>query len=182
MGDFEPSFVFETVLPSAAGNDSLTATYDQHQRELYSFALRTCRDAETAEDLVHEAFVRLLIESAAGRTPDNVRAWLFRVIANLAVTRARRANVARRALAFVVIRDTQEGPELKILEHERRSDLEIALSTLPADARTALLLAARGFSGPEIAAAIGRSDSATRTMMCRARMRLREQLASEVVR
>ena len=45
--------------------------------------------------------------------------------------------------------------------------------------QTALLLAARGLPGREVAAAIGRSEASTRTLMCRARMRLREQLRAQ---
>jgi DNA-directed RNA polymerase specialized sigma24 family protein len=51
-----------------------------------------------------------------------------------------------------------------------------ALAGLTPDARTALMLAAHGFTGHEIAEAIGRSDLATRSLLCRARLRLREQL------
>jgi DNA-directed RNA polymerase specialized sigma24 family protein len=42
--------------------------------------------------------------------------------------------------------------------------------------RTALLMAAQGVSGIEIADYLGRSPAATRTMMCRARLRLRAEL------
>jgi len=47
---------------------------------------------------------------------------------------------------------------------------------VPKDARTCLLMAANGFSGREIADAIGRSELATRALICRARIRLRESL------
>jgi DNA-directed RNA polymerase specialized sigma24 family protein len=65
-----------------------------------------------------------------------------------------------------------------VLEHERRSALEAALAELGDDARTALLMAANGFSGLEIAEAIGRTGLATRSMMCRARLQLRERLGT----
>jgi RNA polymerase sigma-70 factor (ECF subfamily) len=158
--------------------ERVAAIYDAHQGELFSFALRTSRDREAAEDLVHESFVRLIVEIEAGREPDNTRAWLYRVIANLAVSRGRRATVAQRQLGALVERGTASGPEPLFLEHERRSDLEAVLAELGADARTALLMAANGFNGMEIAEAIGRSGNATRTLMCRARLQLRERLGS----
>jgi DNA-directed RNA polymerase specialized sigma24 family protein len=43
-------------------------------------------------------------------------------------------------------------------------------------------MAAQGFSGREIAEAIGKSEMATRTMMFRARERLRIHLSKEDVR
>jgi RNA polymerase sigma-70 factor (ECF subfamily) len=164
--------------PAPRPSDLVAATYDAHQRELYSFALRTSRDPEVAEDLVHESFLRLIVEVEAGREPTNVRAWLYRVIANLAVSRARRAAVAQKQLGELLDRRTEGGPEPQFLEQERRSDLDVVLAELGEDARTALLMAANGFSGIEIAEAIGRSANATRSMMCRARLQLRERLSS----
>ena len=166
------------VEPAPQTAELVAAAYDAHQRELFSFALRTCRDREIAEDLVHESFVRLIVEVDAGRQPQNVRAWLYRVIANLAVSRARRAAVAQRQLGELLDRRTEGGPEPLFLENERRTDLELVLGELGADARTALLMAANGFNGLEIAEAIGRSANATRSMMCRARLQLRERLAA----
>jgi RNA polymerase sigma-70 factor (ECF subfamily) len=168
-----------TVAMSTSRSDEiLGAIYDDHQRELYSFALHACRDRDAAEDLVQESFVRLMIEVDAGRMPTNVRAWLYRVIANLAISRGRRSTVARRGLRSVAEPADDPGPEPAYLEGERRSDLEAVLGELGADARTALLMAANGFSGLEIAEAIGRSPNATRTLMCRSRIQLRDRLVS----
>ncbi|MDF2734527.1 MAG: polymerase, sigma-24 subunit, subfamily [Chloroflexota bacterium] len=156
----------------------VTAIYDAHQGELFSFALRSSRDREAAEDLVHEAFVRLIVELDAGREPANIRAWLYRVIANLVVSRARRAAVAQRQLGALVTQQVDGGPEPEFLEQERKQDIDAVLAEIGPDARTALLMAASGFNGLEIAEAIGRSAIATRALMCRSRLRLRERLGS----
>ena len=156
----------------------IATTYDAHQRELYSFALASTRDPEAAADLLQEAFTRLIVEIDAGRAPTNVRAWLYRVISNLAVSGGRRATVARRHVGALVDHDIDEGPESAFLEHERNADLAIALGELDIAERTALVMAANGFRGLEIADAIGRSSAATRTMMCRSRVHLRQRLAA----
>ncbi len=177
MTDFDAAA--PTELTAVDTHALVASIYDRHQRELYTFALRICRDREAAEDLIHETFVRLIVEVDAGRVPDNVRAWLYRVTANLAASRGRRATVARRWLATVTRTEgAVPGPEPTFLEYERRSDLEVVLGEISMDARTALLMAANGFSGEQIAAAIGRTGSATRTLMCRARLHLRERLGS----
>jgi len=177
MGDLE-ALTAANVDPAVRTAELVATIYDAHQRELFSFALRTSRDREVAEDLVHESFVRLIQEVEAGREPSNIRAWLYRVIANLAVSRARRAAVAQKQLGELLDRGTEGGPEPIFLEQERRSDLETVLAELGPDARTALLMAANGFNGMEIAEAIGRSGNATRSLMCRARLQLRERLGS----
>ncbi len=156
--------------------DLTTRTYEQHHAELYRAAMRACRNPETAEDLVQEAFLRLVREIAADRTPDNVRAWLHRVIANLAVSLGRRAATGQRFADVLAHHEQPVTPEAIVMDLERRSELASALRVLPGEARTALVLAATGFSGAEIAAAIGRSDCATRALMCRARLKLRDRL------
>jgi RNA polymerase sigma-70 factor (ECF subfamily) len=175
MGDLDAPITLDAAARPATA-DLVAAFYDSHQRELFGVTLRACRDRETAEDLVQEAFARLIVEVDAGRIPDNVRAWLHRVTANLVVSRSRRTSVARKWQSVFAVRETAEEPERNLIDFERRSDLSAVMAELPVDARTALLLAARGFSGQEIAAAIGRSENATRTMMSRARLRLRQRL------
>ena len=164
-------------VPTPATAATVGVIYDAHHVELYAFALRTTRDQTAAEDLLQEAFVRLIAEMDAGRAPVSVRPWLYRVIGNLAVSQGRRAGVAQRRMHVLVDREPVPGPEPHLLDEERRSDLERALGELGTDARTALLMAADGFVGAEIATAIGRTASATRTLMCRARLQLRDLLS-----
>jgi RNA polymerase sigma-70 factor (ECF subfamily) len=165
--------------PVRPAREIAASMFELHHAELYRAALRSCRDPETAEDLVQEALLRLMVEIDANRAPDNARAWLYRVIANLAVSLGRRASVSRKFAPALVSHDQPATPEAIVIDVERRSDLAAALDGLPDRARTALLLAASGYSGAEIATAIGSTDCATRTLMCRARLKLRDRLAAD---
>ena len=162
--------------------DVVTAAYDEHERALYSFALGLTRSGTAAEDLVQESYLRLVREVQAGRAPDNVKAWLYRVCANLATSRGRRATVATRYLPFLVSREVGETPEARHLRLELGAELSTALAELSNDERTGLLLSAGGFHGPEIAQIIGRSHGATRTMLTRARTKVQARLSGEVDR
>lgn len=157
--------------------DAVSAAYDAHERALYAFALGITHSGAVAEDLVQESYLRLVREVQAGRAPDNVRAWLYRVCANLATSRGRRASVATRYLPFLVSREVAETPEARHLRLELGSELSAALEALSQDERTGLLLSAGGFHGPEIARIIGRTHGATRTMLTRARMKVQARLA-----
>jgi len=164
-----------------AGSDPQAVTaaaYERHQREIHSFALHATRDPEVAADVTQDSFLRLLAEIRAGRQPDNIRAWLYRVASNLIINRARHARVAdsiRRLWAGET--STDVSPESQYVQAEAASELRQALDGLSRDARVGLLLAASGFSGRETAEAIGRSELATRTLLSRARSQLREALA-----
>jgi DNA-directed RNA polymerase specialized sigma24 family protein len=71
------------------------------------------------------------------------------------------------------------SPEDRVIRRERRAQLQTALDTLSTEARLALQLAATGFSAHEIGHAINRSEGATRTLMCRSRMRVRQVLEAD---
>ncbi len=165
----------------AAEADALVvAAWTAHHAEVFAFLVRTTRSPDVAEDLLQESYLRLTTEIRAGRAPDNTRAWLCRVGANLAVSRGRRISAAFRGL--VKVRSTSAPPtttftpEASHLAREGRANLLATLADLGPDARAALLLSAEGFTGVEIAAAIGRSEPATRTLLCRTRVRVRGRL------
>jgi RNA polymerase sigma-70 factor, ECF subfamily len=162
--------------------EDVVAFYDAHQRELFSFALASTRSPEAAEDLVQEAFTRLIADMASGNRPTNVRAWLYKVVANLAASRARRSIASLRWLPFLVRPEATAGPEEEVLSGVVDERIKGALDQLTDVERTALLLASRGLSGREVAAAIGRTEAATRTMMCRARLRFREHMEGKAGR
>jgi RNA polymerase sigma-70 factor (ECF subfamily) len=157
------------------------ATYDAHHRELANFVRAIERDRDTADDIVSESFVKFIEEIRRGRTPDQPRAWLHRVAANLAIDRGRRRNVVTRVLGRLVDHRTEPPPDDEVLRGETQREVWAALAVLPVDARTALVLAAHGFSGRDIAHTLGRSELATRSLICRARLRLREQLGGSEV-
>lgn len=153
------------------------AAFDAHESEVYGLCLAVARDPELAADVTQEAFLRLLAEARAGRHPDNVGAWLHRTASNLIISRARRNAVARRLAPRLISGNAPETPEGAALEHERSAVLRAALAELPPEHRVALVLAAQGLSGEEIAARLGKRHGAARALLWRARNRLRAAVA-----
>lgn len=165
----------EALVRVEAGRvDTVAEAYDLHQRDLHAFAMAIVRDPAEADDLVQETFLRFVREVAAGRAPVQTRAWLFTVCTNTARGRLRRRGVADRWRHLLGTRDEPvETAEVAVLRRESHEELHQALTTLPAEQRIVLLLAARGFGGEEIAAIIGRSHGATRNLLWRSRAALR---------
>jgi RNA polymerase sigma-70 factor (ECF subfamily) len=157
----------------------VTEAFSTYHAEIFQFLRRSTGETEAAEDLLQDVFLRLTTEVDAGRVPVQLRAWLYRVATNLAISRGRRRTTVIRWLQrqdAAVWRETAASPEAQVVRRERTDELEAILAGLPAEARTALLLSAQGFHGEEIAVAIGRSHGATRTMLSRARLRVRSEL------
>jgi RNA polymerase sigma-70 factor (ECF subfamily) len=159
--------------PVAAQAISASAAYAEHAEPLRAFLTGFTHDRAAADDLLQETFVRLLTESAAGRPPVHLRAWLFRVAANLATSRARRQGVAARRAPELIHRDVAPSPEEELLDREAALALRGRMAHLPESVRIALILAAHGYTGAEIGRHIGRTELATRSLICRHRGRLR---------
>lgn len=153
--------------------------YAAHHEELFSFLWSATRDREAAEDLLQELFLRLIREERAGRMPERARPWLYRVASNLVIDRGRRLTTGRRWLERLVSPELDEAADARLLRRERAGNLELALAQVSSDARVALLMSGHGFSGAEIATAIGRSQLATRTLMSRARVTVRRHLEAD---
>jgi RNA polymerase sigma factor (sigma-70 family) len=76
---------------AAIDAEQLIKWYKTCGAELMLYA-RHLTDGQSAEDIVQDAFVKLLRQRVC---PDNVRAWLFRVVRNAAVSSMRRLRIKR---------------------------------------------------------------------------------------
>jgi RNA polymerase sigma-70 factor, ECF subfamily len=164
------------MTPSFDPEAIVGAAYTKHATPLLGRLTRITRDPFAAEDLMQEAFVRLVVEVRAGRVPDDPGAWLNRVGHNLAMSRGRRKSVADRRQGELPLPADVPSPEAQAVQAERNRWLCEAVARLGATDRHAIILSANGVGGPEIARSIGRSDAATRTLLCRARTKIRGRL------
>jgi RNA polymerase sigma factor (sigma-70 family) len=146
--------------PASGADAFVVSAYEAHHAELFAFLARATRDTMAAEELLQQTYLRLATEARAGRAPIELRGWLFRVASNLFIRRAQRQTTA-------------SSPEARVVGQEGVAEMERVLAGLSPDARLALLLSGAGFAGEEIATTIGRSVAATRTLLARARARVR---------
>lgn len=153
------------------------AAWTEHGPALNAYLTSLTRDPSAAEDITQEAFLRLTREASAGRTPDNIGGWLHRVATNLAMSRGRHNQVVDRYAPALYDRRVGGSPEDEVLRRERDALIRDALASLSETDRAAVVMAAEGYHGPEIARALARTQAATRTLLCRARARLRGSLA-----
>jgi len=163
-----------TSVHARAGADAfVVSAYDRHHGEVYAFLVRATRDRSVAEDLLRETFRQLAQDIRDGRTPVDVRGWLYRVASSLVISSSRRTPTARR-----------QSSETAGAIREKAGEIELAMAGLSTDARLGLLLSGEGFAGDQIATAIGQSPAATRTLLARARarVRLRRELFAEEAR
>jgi len=156
---------------------AIEIVWARHHERLERLLTRMTHDVEAARDLTTDAFVRLSLELAAGRTPRNAEAWLCRVGTNLACSRGRHLSLERRRSGDIPRAPDPEGPEVVAMFDETSRELAGAIASLSPSERMVIALAARGMAAAEIGIAIGRTPSAPRTLLCRTRGKLRLRLA-----
>jgi len=152
--------------------DDLEQLYQSTYTAVVRFLYRKVWDAERAEDLAQEVFVRAL-----SHRPEKPRAWVFAVAANLARDEARAAMRRKRHLTLLkgdpIAQPTIMPAADDTVEHdEQMASVQEALTTLTPRDREILLLWDAGLSYPEIAAQTGLAVGAVGTTLARARRRL----------
>lgn len=122
---------------------SLLETFRLCGGELQRFLARRLGCPDTAADLVQETFVRLA-QLPPAQQPDNPRAFLFRVAANLAVDHQRRLRyVARYEVwdeAGIETADERPSAEAEVLSKEQVGRLHRAIAELPPKCRDVFIL------------------------------------------
>lgn len=152
--------------------------FTRHAAELYRYAARYTGDADLAEDVVQDTFVRL-----AARPPRDlgqVRAWLFRVATTVAIDALRGARRKRTLLELrrgeVPVPHGPGDPAEEFERAETRRRVRAALAELSEKERAVLLMREEGFPHHDIADAVGTTTGSVGTMIARALAKLAVRL------
>lgn len=135
-----------------------------HIDELYATALRYTKSEKDAEDLVQETFLKAFTNFHRYEKGTNCRAWLFTILTNTFINRFRRKKKEREILNADDLRNIEQNfidreraefyqnPEKGALFRTFSTDLKHALTSLPEEFRTVVVLAdLNDFSYKEIA-------------------------------
>ena len=112
-------------------NGSLERIYREHRQELFTCALAVTRCPDRAEDAIHDAFCRLF---RLKRTPDNLKAYVFRCVRNAAVDLLRRNPLRDEEISDFIF-DPSDDPKETAGKNEFKRRAARALLTLSPDER-----------------------------------------------
>jgi RNA polymerase sigma-70 factor (ECF subfamily) len=153
--------------------------YRRFERPAYTLALRLLGDAEEARDVLHDAMLKALRGIAQFRGDAPFWAWLRQIALNEALMRLRpgeRFLVGMDDAMLDGYADDAPAP----WAHADALALERALARLPAVTRSVLwLYHVEGYTHAEIAAAMRKSTSFSKSQLARGSARLRALLDPE---
>jgi RNA polymerase sigma-70 factor (ECF subfamily) len=154
---------------------------------LYGLALRLLGDPAAAEDVVQEAFLKLMAGASRIEGRSRLATWLYRVAYNAAMDRLRDqkrelpvpedGDEGALPMPSVLV-DFRLSPEAALHDSELRGALDAAIAALPPTRRAAFLLRdVEGLSTSDAAEALGISEANLKVRLHRARLQLRERLS-----
>jgi RNA polymerase sigma factor (sigma-70 family) len=161
----------------AAGDDAAFPALDRRYRAtLVRYAGSLVRRSEhDAEDIVQDVLIALHAALRAGKGPDELRPWLYRLTRNRAIDEVRRKRWGEEALGSdeLMAGDSREDPDAVLRRKEAVRRLVEDLADLPVRQREALIAREVDGESPErVAAQLGVSVAAAQKLAMRARENL----------
>jgi RNA polymerase sigma-70 factor (ECF subfamily) len=153
--------------------------YRCYGRACFQLALRLTGQRQSAEDLVHEAFLKMMDTIASYRGEAPFGAWFKRLTANICIDWLRRQrHLADTGAEAMFEQAAAIGPDPAGLV-----DTDSLLAQLPPRARAIVVLhELEGYTHAELAALFGQSESYSKSILARALKRLHVLAASAASR
>ena len=157
------------------------AIFDEYQDRIYNCVYRFMGNAEDANDLTQETFLRAYAALPKIRGELKVGPWLYRKATNLCMDQLRRNKLIRWepwdlfTSIFHPRQVARDNPEQDAVRQESREVVQVVLEKLSPKYRMCLVLREYdGLSCQEIAEVMGTTRSAVKSLLFRAREEFRQ--------
>jgi len=153
---------------------AFSALHAGTSRALRAYVYRVLGNSPDAEDIVQEAYLRMLRADVPTGSEEHLRRYLYRVTSNLIVDRWRRRK----------FESDEEMPETASAPPRYEDDAAVAkifAELKPRDRALLWLAYVEGESHEEIASSLGLGRRGIKVMLFRARRRLRDLLQAKGV-
>jgi RNA polymerase sigma-70 factor (ECF subfamily) len=190
MSSSKPSENFSLEALRNGDRNEFSRLVEAYYGMIYRLAIKMVGNPQDAEDILQETFIKAFrhLNDFDGRS--SLSTWLYRVATNEALMFLRRKRPEQVSIDEPV--DTAEGemepvqivdwcclPEQELLSSEARLHLDRAIDVLSPSLRVVFVLRdIQGLSTLETSEVLNLSETAVKTRLSRARLRLREELSS----
>ncbi|WP_280344409.1 RNA polymerase sigma factor [Nocardia neocaledoniensis] len=156
--------------------DSIAALVSGSHPNIKRFAHSLCATPEDAEDAAQEAMIILYRKIGMLRASGALASWMFRIVRNECLRRARLRWRDQPANEAAVVASAED----EVLRRLEAGRVAAAVAALPLDQRQVLIMRdLQGYSGPMVADALGLSTAAMKSRLHRARAAVQQSLRKE---
>jgi RNA polymerase sigma-70 factor (ECF subfamily) len=180
----------QDLLDAARTGDrpALEALLERHQRRVYRFGLKMCRDPEDAKDVLQETLLAVARGVKDFRGASSVSTWLYTIARSFCIKKRRRSKFAPEQEESLdsfepgsearQVADPSRAPDESLAGKQVEAALEGAIARLEPMYRDVLVLRdVEGLTAPEVAEVMGLSVEAVKSRLHRARVAVRESVA-----
>ena len=157
----------------------ISSLVERYSDELFAYLVRYTGDRSLAEDLLSDVFVRLLEnQKKVQSTQFNIRAWLYKVATNIAISHHRKMKIRRFvSLENVRLKDKKSSPEAKASGKEEKERVRAAVLNLSLKLRSVIIMNIyQGMSYEEIGDALKINIGTVKSRLNEAKRKIREFL------
>jgi RNA polymerase sigma-70 factor (ECF subfamily) len=180
------------ILFQSGDRSAFTLLVRRHQSALYNFALRQLRNAAAAEEVVQDAFVRVVHSAAEFKHASRFSTWIYTIARNLCIDQMRKRSLRNHPSLDEPQRERAgDGPTLGDRTADGRANVEraaasieirerllAAVEALPDEQREVFLLReVSNVSFKEIGAIVGAPENTVKSRMRYALERLQAALS-----
>lgn len=149
--------------------------YEHYAGRMLGICLRYIGNKETAEDLMHDGFLKIFssFDKFVWKGAGSLRAWMERIMVNMALQYLRRNDVLNHASDLDSIPEVYENPTSSDVEHIPEAVLMRFISELPTGYRTVFnLYVIEGKTHKEIAQLLNINEKSSASQLVRAKASL----------
>ena len=147
--------------------------YDRFAPKMYGVCLRYAGNAEEAEDILQEGFIKVFNKIGSFRSEGSFEGWIRRIFVNTAIEHYRKKIYLQPITDYE--ESTVEGKYLSVLDNLAEKDIIQLVQQLSPGYRTVFnMYVVEGYTHRQIAEILGISEGTSKSQLSRAKLILQD--------
>jgi len=153
--------------------------YERFASKMYGVCLRYAGNAEEAEDILQEGFIKVFNKIGSFRREGSFEGWIRRIFVNTAIEQFRKKVYLQPITEMH--EDTIEGKYLSVLDKLSEKDIVQLVQQLSPGYRTVFnMYVVEGYTHKQIADLLGISEGTSKSQLSRAKMILQDLVRQHI--
>lgn len=155
------------------------ALYERFAPKMYGVCLRYAGNAEEAEDILQEGFIKVFRKISSYRGDGSFEGWIRRIFVNTAIEYYRKKTYLQPITEHE--ENTVEGKYLSVLDSMAEKDIIKLVQQLSPGYRTVFnMYVVEGYTHKQISELLGISEGTSKSQLSRAKQILQEMVRTHI--